>query len=130
LILSGEKQVELRRQRPRINSGPALIYASAPTMAIVASFQIESVKQVPLVLLWQSVRDIAGVSRQEFDDYFEGLETGVAIRIADVTEFRQPILLSELRRSWPGFQPPQSFRYVDQSEADKIGFQLIHRRVA
>jgi predicted transcriptional regulator len=117
LILSGEKQVELRRQRPRINSGPALIYASAPTMAIVASFQIESVVQIPLVLLWQSVRDVAGVSRAEFDAYFDGLKSGVAIRIAEVKEFRQPISLADMRISWPGFQPPQSFRYVEQDNS-------------
>ena len=63
LILSGEKTVELRRRRPRIKSGPGLIYATSPRMELVAMFRIEGVISVPLVLLWQAVRDAAGVTQ-------------------------------------------------------------------
>jgi predicted transcriptional regulator len=121
LILTGEKRVELRRLRPRIDSGPALIYASSPRMELVASFRIVSVLRAPLGLLWQSVREVAGVTRKEFDAYFDGQQTGIAIRIADVAEFREPIPLADIRAAWKGFHPPQVFRYVEASHVAKLG---------
>lgn len=130
LILSGEKRVELRRRQPKIDNGLALIYSSSPTMALVASFRIESVVQVPLVLLWQSVRDVAGVSRSEFYAYFHGLQTGVAIWITDVVEFRRPIRLAELRKAWEGFHPPQSYRYVESAALNPIDIPLHIKRAA
>lgn len=115
-ILNGTKQVELRRRRPRVSDGRALIYATAPRMELVASFQVASLVQGPLDLLWRSVRKTAGISRLEFDAYFSGLETGVAIGIGGITRLPTPIPLRELRRIWAGFQPPQGFRYVDWSQ--------------
>jgi predicted transcriptional regulator len=58
-------------------------------------------------VLWQSVREVAGVSRREFDDYFTGLYSSVAIWLTDVARFRYPIPLTELRAMLHGFQPPQ-----------------------
>lgn len=124
-ILSGDKRVELRRRRPRISQGEALIYSTAPQMELVATFQIQSVARQPLKLLWQSVRDIAGISRQQFDDYFCGVDAGVSIRIADVKELRRPISLNELRDAWPGFQPPQGFLYLDHAEIARLGIGIF-----
>jgi predicted transcriptional regulator len=120
-ILAGEKRVELRRRSPRVKSGPALIYATAPRMELVAAFRVASVIHVPLSLLWQSVRDIAGVTRDEFDAYFHGLKSGVGIRIADVAAFRTPIPLDDLRTALKGFHPPQGFRYLDWADVAKLG---------
>ena len=114
-ILAGDKKVELRRLRPKIDSGPALIYATSPRMCLVASFEIKSVRRAPLDLLWQLVGDRACVTRQEFDCYFDGLESGVSIEIAAVRSFQKPVSLHQLRVVIPGFQPPQGFRYLEQS---------------
>src|SRR5512136_2806234 len=89
-ILSGTKRVEHRRQRPRLASGQALIYATSPRKALVANFRVASVVRAPLAELWRSVRDVAGVSRGEFDAYFEGLKEGVGIWITDVVELAEP----------------------------------------
>lgn len=122
-ILSGSKRVELRRIRPRIKSGKALIYATAPQMELVASFRIAAVVHAPLSLLWQTVHDVAGVTRREFDAYFSGLQAGNAIHIADVLEFRAPVSLHELRAVWSGFHPPQGFRYLDSQEIAKLSIR-------
>ena len=118
-ILAGTKRVELRRRCPRMTSGPALIYATAPRMELVASFRIEGVIRQSLDVLWQEVVDLAGVSRWEFDCYFRGLTVGVAIGIADLVELK-PIALNELRAAWGGFHPPQGFRYLIQADFDKL----------
>ncbi len=126
-ILAGSKRVELRRQQPHIKDGPALIYATAPRMELVATFHVASVICAPLGLLWQLVRETAAVSRREFDQYFSGLANGVAIHIADVSEFQRPIPLTALRTVWPGFHPPQGFRYVEAADFCKINAGDLRR---
>jgi len=117
--------VELRRRQPRTDNGRALIYATAPQMELVATFQVERVTRLPLNLLWQSVRDVAGISRREFDAYYQGLDAGVSIQIANVNELVRPISLKELRETWPGFQPPQGFLYIEDALAAKLGIRQI-----
>jgi predicted transcriptional regulator len=120
LILSGQKTVELRRRGPRLNSGSALIYATSPQMEIVATFQVASIVRAPLGLLWESVRDVAGVTLSEFEAYFAGLECGIAIRIADVTKLCAPITLSEIRAALGKFHPPQGFRYLSAEQVARL----------
>jgi predicted transcriptional regulator len=119
-IMAGEKTVELRRRKPSIESGLALIYATSPRKELVASFEISSVRRTPLVLLWQAVRDSAGVSRREFYSYFAGQNTGVAIQIRKVMAFHEPIPLDDLREMWRGFQPPQGFCYLTGEQTAKL----------
>lgn len=119
-ILAGTKTMELRRRRPRVSSGDALIYATSPRMELVAMFRIGSVICTELDSLWRSVEGQAGISRREFDTYYAGLTQGVAIKIADVVHFPVPIPLATLRREWQGFHPPQGFRYVDASQLDGL----------
>lgn len=124
-ILAGEKRVELRRRRPRVESGRVLVYATAPRMELVATFRITGVTRAPLNLLWQSVRDIAGVSRREFDAYFEGMELGYGLHIKDVVRLNRPIPLVDLRSIWAGFHPPQGFRYITQLDFEKLGIREL-----
>ena len=90
-------------------------------MELVATFRIARVVRGPLPMLWLLARDTASVSRREFDAYFAGLQSGVAIQIADVAKFSRPISLDELRDAWDGFQPPQGFRYLDEAELARLG---------
>jgi len=125
-ILAGDKRVELRRRKPRMEQGRGLIYATSPRMELAATFRVASVTRAPLVLLWQLVHDTACVTRREFDAYFQGLDSGVAIHVADVTALSDPISLQVMRDHWPGFQPPQGFCYVDANEAKRV----LRRRTA
>ncbi len=124
-ILAGAKRVELRRRKPRAESGHALIYATSPRMELVASFRVASVVHAPLELLWQSYGDLAGITRGEFDAYFAGLQFGVAISIAEITKFSQPVRLEVIRETWNGFHPPQGFRYLDWADVAKLGISEL-----
>lgn len=120
-ILAGEKSIELRRRKPRISEGPALIYATSPRMELVATAWMSSVTQEPLGPLWQTAKDSAFVSRSEFHEYFSGLELGTALHLCRVEPFASAITLERLRKLWRGFQPPQGFRYISDSELSAIG---------
>lgn len=117
LIFSGSKTVELRRIMPRrIRQGSRILFwESAPGKRLAGYARVEAVVSSPIEELWRSVSNHAGISREEFDDYFEGKDSGVAVYLSDAVEFRKKPQLSALR-SRLGFQPPQSFRYVSTSE--------------
>lgn len=117
LIFSGCKTVELRRILPRrIKQGSRILFwESAPGKRLAGYARVEAVISSPVEELWRSVSNLAGVSREEFDDYFEGKDSGVAVYLTDAVEFRRKPQLSALR-SRLGFQPPQSFRYISASE--------------
>ena len=130
-ILTGAKRVELRRRLPRVVTNDAVvIYATVPTAAIVGFFTVESVRRLPLGPLWRRVRDIAGVTRAEYLDYFAGLTEGVGIFIDNVVKFSRPIPLWELRTFWPGFVPPQGFRYLAPGGLELLQSKGLECRVA
>ena len=131
-ILAGSKRVELRRRLPHVaEKASAVVYETSPTMALVGSFNIESVVRLPLGPLWRQVRDIAGITHAEYLEYFDGLATGVGIFIGDCVRFNRHVPLSELRRMWPGFRPPQGFLYLDQSALESLrSLSSQYRRAA
>ena len=112
-ILRGEKTVELRRVRPRISNGDVIVmYVSSPKREIRALLEVEEVLQGHPSALWTAVGDSAGVTAQEYDEYFKGAATGIGISLRVVEHLKEPVTLEELRAMSPGFRPPQSYRYI------------------
>lgn len=121
-LLNGTKKIELRRARWHVPPGSrALLYASGPTRrAIVGSVTVEETVVSALDNAWRAFGAEAAVTRREFDDYFAGASTVVAIRVTQPQRLASPITLDELRRRHPAFAPPQSFRYVRPAELSQI----------
>jgi len=112
-ILSGSKTIELRRVRPNVDAGDRiLLYSSSPEMALLGSAKVEEVISGTPRSIWLQARGLAGISRQEYDNYFAGTDVAIGIRIYAARRFERPIPLQELRRRWPWLRPPQSFRYL------------------
>ena len=112
-IVRGAKTVELRRRFPvTVGSGSiVLIYATSPERAIVGRARVGSINRMPLATLWREHGNAACVEREDFDDYFNGLATGIAILLTDVARFRSALPAVELLKRF-GFRPPQSFMYL------------------
>jgi predicted transcriptional regulator len=120
-ILRGIKTVELRRVCPVVSEGDIIVlYISSPTKEVRAIFIVERICCDKPDRLWREIKDKAGVTRNEFEDYFNGAKAGVAIHIKDVQELSFPITLSALRKLWPNFRPPQSYRYVSAGQLSEI----------
>ena len=114
LICEGKKTVELRRRSPKLSAGDTiLLYVSSPTKALAASFVVDEVSEGTPETIWNEVEHRAGVERLEFDSYFLGAETAVAIGVKDPVALREPITLDTLRELWEPFTAPQSYRYLD-----------------
>jgi predicted transcriptional regulator len=127
-ILDGRKTVELRKRVPRAKAGTQLvIYASMPKCAVVASAVIDRIDTMESERMWQKVRKVAAVSRQEFDEYFQNHALAVGIHFSHVKVFENPITLTELRETWNTFHPPQQFRYLDEMQQKSIMTRSVHR---
>jgi type I restriction enzyme S subunit len=111
-IIKGDKRYEFRKaifKNRTVNR--VFIYSSAPVKRIVALFEIGTILENHPAVLWDSVREYAGIDEREFFSYFAGKTRGYAIGIENVQEFDSPI---DPRVSIPGFVPPQSYCYVDK----------------
>src|SRR5690554_1290732 len=113
-ILSGTKTFEYRRVRPNIKAGDhIIIYASSPISSIVGSFSITQMLTASPQELWRKSHGQAGLSKKDFEAYFEGVMEGVALEVDSYSRLENPLSLAMLREIYDGFHPPQSFRYVD-----------------
>jgi predicted transcriptional regulator len=114
-ILEGTKSVELRRTRPLVTPGqPVAIYATLPSGALVATCRISEVHAGAPASIWRLVGGDTGVTRAEFDGYFEGAAFAVALRLDAVTALAGEISLKQLRAQGRRFHPPQTWHFLDR----------------
>ncbi len=116
MIFSGTKTVELRRTEPRVGKGDKMIvYVSSPKMQVTGQCTVAEVEKDTPKKLWLRIRDKAGVTKEEFDDYFDGASQAIAIHVRKPKMFGTPVGLGSLRDDF-SLQPPQSFRYVEAGD--------------
>ncbi len=121
LIIDGTKTVELRRTRPRITHGDVVFfYATVPVKAVVAYCRVEQVISDCHDSIWQLVEEKAALSRPDFTKYYAGTHTAHAIFLLGVTPLSNPVPLEDLRRGWPEFRPPQSYRYIPEDKTSLL----------
>lgn len=122
MIFDGDKQVELRRVRPRhLNDGDLiLVYVTSPEQALVGLIEVEKVVEMVPEKLWQIVKDKAGITYENFQKYYENSSIGFAIFLRKTFSFDSPIKLEQLREEWSGFQPPQCYRYLKDKEINLV----------
>ena len=120
-ILAGDKTVELRRTVPKIVVPTrALLYAATPVRALLGTCIVTDVASVAPAVLWEEYGSRTGLLHHEFQQYFEGVDTGAALTLADPQPFSRRIPLEDLRARPRGFRPPQSFGYVDAQTGDRL----------
>jgi predicted transcriptional regulator len=121
MIFSGIKKVELRRTKPKLANGDLVaIYVSSPVMALTGQFVVDEVVQEVPERLWQEVKNYAGITKLEFDEYFKGSKIAFGIKFERVKNFERPIPLFSLRKTWFGFNPPQIYRYLSQNQYNLV----------
>jgi len=110
-IIKGDKRYEFRKSIFKNRTiDRVFIYSSAPVKRIVALFEIGTILEDHPAVLWNTVREYAGIEAREFFSYFAGKSRGYAIGIKNVQEFDVPI---DPRATIPGFVPPQSYCYLN-----------------
>ncbi len=121
-IFDGTKTVELRRTCPRVKKGDLiLIYVSSPMKALAGFFRVSQIMKETPERLWLLIGADAGISKSEFDNYYSGASIGFGIHIDRVRRLKNPVSLEWLKAKWPGFLPPQSYRYIARGSFDAQG---------
>jgi predicted transcriptional regulator len=117
-ILDGTKKVEFRRHAFGRHISYILIYASSPIKRVVGYFRIGKITRDAPRRIWQKYENVAGITAAEFEHYYAGADTAVAIEVDDLVVLDRPVALRNLRRS---LQAPQSFCYLDASILRRLG---------
>ncbi|MCC7380858.1 MAG: hypothetical protein IT384_03460 [Deltaproteobacteria bacterium] len=112
-VAEGRKTVELRRRFPLVDAGVWLvIYVTKPIGAVVGMSPIQEVRRTAVTAIWNDHRENAAISRARFCDYFDDRVRGFAVLLGSYEPVR-PIAADRLAVILPGFQPPQSWRYLN-----------------
>lgn len=120
-IIDGSKTVEIRRNRLRARSGsPALLYASSPRRALVATATISHIAQRSAAQLWQDYSRQTALSRKSFDDYLDGARNPTAIILESIRVLDRGVDLDRLRQIVPGFHPPQTWHLLRPAIANSF----------
>ena len=116
-ILSGRKTVEFRKRPIGEDVTHVIVYAAAPTAAVVGAFAVAGQATDDPRNLWRAYADMAGISQDRFFAYFAGRTTGTGIHVGQVLISPAPLRISDglgLAR------PPQSYQYVDAETARMV----------
>lgn len=108
-ILKGTKKFEYRKRLAKEEIDVIYIYSTAPERKVVASVEVIDKLSASPTALWESTKELAGISRKKYREYFSGCKIAHAYRLGAVQIFNIAKELSDF-----GLKvAPQSFVYID-----------------
>lgn len=107
-IFAGTKKYEFRKTCCREKIDKIYIYVTAPVCAVLGECIVEKVLQDSPFLLWEIVSSEAGISEEDYFEYFRGKKTAIAYKLAEITRYDSPKQLQCFNLK----VPPQSFYYI------------------
>ena len=110
-IFEKTKKYEYRKVIFSTNIKKVYVYSSSPVCKIIGYFIIDEIVQGSPSTVWRKTSKDSGITREYFDDYFEGHDTAFAIKIKSVKQFKTPINPKNIINN---FRPPQNFMYYDE----------------
>ena len=126
LVFNGLKRAELRRRIAFPMEGrDVFIYVSSPVCHLRGGFTVDKVWTGSPEAVWSQVSALAQVDRETFDSYYAGRPVAFALSIASVWEYKNQPSLVMLRKRFPAFVVPQSWRYLRLDE--HRSFRHMHR---
>lgn len=116
-IVSGSKTVEFRRRIPLVAKGTCLwIYSTKPVGAIVGRAFVKEIERGTPREIWRSCQAHGGISKVEFDRYFNDTHEAIGIHLHKVQR-QNSIDIEMLRTLRAGFHPPQVILRITAAEA-------------
>ncbi len=117
LVFERLKEAELRKRITLyMKDRDVFIYVSSPVRQLRGGFRVGQVWSGSPEEVWNNVSEFVGIDKRDFDAYYAGRTIAYALEITEVWEYKNPIDLSTLRKQFPNFVVPQSWRYVRPEE--------------
>lgn len=108
-IFNGSKCFELRRVRPKGKIDKMFIHVCGEDPSKIQGIAIvEDVITGSVAEIWNRCKDGAGISIEDYYDYFEGCRSATAYKLTDAKRFDVPMDLADLDMK----HIPQSFSYI------------------
>ena len=120
MILDGRKYYEFRKKFP-LHADKFVFYATSPVKKIVAIAERTHLLVGDLEYLWQMSEDVAGISREEFEKYFEGKTHGTAVGLTGIKPLQDGMSLSELDIK----TAPQMYMYLDEEQWKRVEMCVV-----
>lgn len=108
-ILAGRKKYEFRKRRCRNGVSKVVFYATAPESRVVGEAEIEAIIEGDPSEIWEQTKEVAGIARDKYCEYYHGYSNAVAYQLKNVIAYDQPKELSDYGVN----HVPQSFVYID-----------------
>jgi predicted transcriptional regulator len=112
-ILSGNKKCEFRKAPFPKGLSLVILYASNGSGKIIGYFTVKNQVVDTPTKIWRLHSSAAGITREEYDDYYAGTENAMCIEVGKARRIEPPIDPFECIR---GFVVPQSFRYMNEKD--------------
>lgn len=116
-ILSGEKKVEFRKVNFKKNISKLVIYSSSPVKKVVAICDIKQIKEFAPSTTWLKYKEVSGISRKDFFEYYQNKSRAVSIEICSVKVLSQPLSLELVIDCC---HVPQSYQYLTLEQTKRV----------
>jgi predicted transcriptional regulator len=116
------KSIELRKGNFGTSLKPGdviAIYATLPVGKLIGRVRVIKRESLAVDRLWRASEQgqLAKVSRQQFDAYYNNQQSGVGVWVGAAELFPSPIALPKLRQNWgPRWQPPQQIMQLTDDQ--------------
>ena len=107
-IFSGDKKYEFRRKISKQHVERIIVYSSAPEKRVIGEVEVLNIVSRPIDELWRLTKKFAGISHDDFENYFDGCEVANAYELGKVRRYKQPKSLLDFNVRFS----PQSYVYV------------------
>lgn len=119
-IFTGTKRIELRKSRPRVAAGDiVIVYSTLPEKAVVGICAVKEVLTETPVALWKNYHEELGIDKKRYFEYYKDIGIAVGIVLTSTQRFLEKIPLETIRKDFPQFSPPQTFKYFQRDEVIK-----------
>ena len=123
-IFNGIKSIELRKSTPDVSPGDTVvIYCTDPVKAVLGICLVKEVLKLKPSLMWKNHKQVLGIDQKRYKAYYENSAIAVGIVLTSICKLEKDVSLSAIKKIFPFFQPPQTFRYYKKSALFKAYLQ-------
>ena len=110
-ILQGSKTYEFRKILCKRKVDKIVIYSTYPVKLIVGEVEVLDIIEMDKEKLWKMTEKKSGITKDFFDQYYEGRETAIAYKLGEVFKYDKPQSLDKIGIK----MAPQSYMYLTEN---------------
>ena len=108
-LIKGTKIYEFRKTAPKRIVHKIVLYETKPIGLVTAEAEVTGLCVGTPEMIWEHCKKGAGMTKEEFFEYYKDTKEAVAYRIGRLELFNEPLTLQDYNVKCP----PQNFVYLD-----------------